>query len=1187
MDSQQDNYLALTETLLYFFEKNSFIYLKNALYDEKEPLLLEKEPMEVLKDCYKFLQDLLDESKKDEIDKNNKYITKLFCLGYIKTFCYIFIKVFDDDKAKFNDAEKIIETINKKKPTCKMIRLYIYKILYKKYKIDAFLNQKYKDKYKLGKYEGFRDFIKFNEEEQVKYGFETLDNNNYESIYKVLEKYKKENFNNEIHKEEIDDNLHIDNFYIAASNLILLRLKSKDFENSEIYDNFYKNVCKPLFGEKKNSNLIEFLFNPKKYIEIKKEYEINSENIEAILYGYRYSLNELLSNEDDDDVNHDYIYSSIYNIGKSSYLSEKYYPGTDTKEEPYYEIYSKIKNHFKEKPNDGCYVCMCKKGYYHSVASGFPGISEKGMICPSCNKEIGIISKKVKFENNSHLKLKIVKRDNYFRIFKDEDEIDSLKFNKCKKEKLNEIKYMTLKEFEERYINPLYIKEKGLPQITKDNFFKDNKIIRNLSQISYRLLNYILYSHLFFASLLTNSKKYDKFMPKEMNWGKVLDESYFLLKKELSKKGIDSIEIFMNFIFKDLFTKLHEKECIDSYEGLLEFENDLETLIQEKIEKSVEEIKKYNEIINKNSKDKDSSISLLKEKYENNNYKKVDYPYYEYFYYTDYLDEDYVMNKILIHTEKNKYPLLNKFLKYKIEENKNNDIYSLNNLYLFNSVLNLINEKYSHKVSREYAEKHLLKDIEIYKNSDNAKLIDKFIKFFNGLKIVEGQGKEFKLKIDKNALSDFVIDDNNKFGRTYKDIYEEFIKKQNKELENLLDIKIKEGIFNSNCKNRINVQQIKEDEIFTFNISDKFSFIDVIFNSSYRKIIDNNNYRNYNQFEIDLNDIEEKMTELLLQNKKLLNENIIVEFSYNNEIFDNEINDIITSFKYYYKITDISLDDKEIIYNFIKNYEGNIDKYKDTINDFITLIQYLASIKKEEKDNDISEKSLICDILKNIEESISPDFLRIFDEKKELTVNKAFDIFNYYLQLIFKDIKDEIEKYQIQNEKKNQLDKNTINQLDIYFKNENIIISKEELENAIQIFISLVLFREKDKDLKIKSNRKNLIDYLKSPDLWDSKKYKDEKFNDCLKELKKYNIQINQILWLYNYLVGNEEIDPFKEIEDYIKNKSNLAAPNPIDNENNNDNNNNDEKSESDSNSEENDSDSNSDSESESQKSRD
>jgi len=1182
MDSQQDNYLALTETLLYFFEKNSFIYLKNVLYDEKEPLLLEKEPMEVLKDCYKFLQDLIDENKKDEIGKNNKYITKLFCLGYIKTFCYIFIKVFDDDKAKFNDAEKIIDTINKKKSTCKMIKLYIYKILYNRYQIDAFLNQKYKDKYKLGKYDGFRDFIKFNEEEQVKYGFETLDNNNYESVYKVLEKYKKDNFNNEIQKEDIDDNLHIDNFYIAASNLILLRLKSKDFETSEIYDNFYKNVCKPLFDEKKNSNLIEFLFNPKKYIEIKKEYEINSENIESILYGFRYSLNDLLSNEDDDDDNHDYIYSSLYNIGKSSYLSEKYYPGTDTKEEPYYELYSKIKNHFKEKPNEGCYVCMCKQGFYHSVASGFPGISEKNIKCPHCKKEIGIISKK-------NIKSKIVNRDNYFRIFKDEDEIDSLKNNKSKKEKLNEINYMTLKKFEEKYISPLYIKEKGLPQIDKNNFFKENKIIRNLSQISYRLLNYILYSHLFFASLLIGTNKFDKYKPKDMKWGKVLNESYIFLKNELSKKGIDSIEIFMNYIFKDLFTKLNEKECIDNYEGLIEFENELETLIQEKIDKSVEEIKKYNEIINKNSQDKDSSISLLKEKYENNNYKKVDYPYYEYFYYTDYLDEDYVMDKILSHKEENKYPLLNKYLKYKKEEKKNNDLYSLDNLYLFNTVLNLINEIYSHKISREYAEKHLLKDIEIYKNSDNAKLIDKFIKFYNSLKIVESQEKEFKLKIDKNALSDFVIDDNNKFGKTYKDIYKKFIKKQNEELENLLDKKIIEGIFNSNCKNRINIQQIKENEIFTFNISDKFSFIDVIFNSSYRKIIDNKNYRNYNDFEIDLNDIEENMTELLLKNKKLLNEDIIVEFSYNNEIFENEINDIITSFKYYYTIADISQDDKEIIYNFIKNNEGNIDKYKGIINDFMTLIQYLTIIKKEEKDDDISEKSLISDILKNIEESISSDFLKIFEEKKELTVNKAFDIFNYYLQLIFKDIKDEIEKYQIQDEKenengkKNQLNKKAINQLDNYFKKENIVISKEDLENAIQIFISLVLFREKDKDLKIKSNRKNLIDYLKSPDLWNNNKYKDHRFNDCLNDLKLCNIQINQILWLYNYLVGDEEIDPFKEIEEYIKSKSNLAAPNPIDNENNNDNNNNDEKSGSDSSSHKSDSDS----ESESQKSRD
>ena len=666
LDSQQDNYFSLTETLLYFFEKNSFIYLKSVLYDEKEPLSLEKEPMDIFKECYEALQDLIEGKKKEKYDKNNKYITKLFCLGYIKTYCYTFIKVFDNDKAKY-DPEKIIETINKKKLICKMIRLYIYKILYNQNQIDVFLNQKNKDKYKLGKYEGFKDFIKFSEEERIKYGFETLDNDNYEKVYKTIEKYKKDSFKNKIKKDEFenDDNkLHIDNFYIASSNLILLRLKINDFETSDIYENFYKNVCKPLFEKKKKFlSLIEFLFNPKKYGEIKKEYGIISKNIEAILYGYRYSLNELLSDEDDDDNEHDYIYSSLYNLGKCTYLSEKYYPGTDTREEPYYVLFSKIKNHFTEKPNEGCYVCLCEKGFYHSVPSGFPGSLQKDLKCQSCFKEIG--SKEILNEKELKTVYEIVKRNKYYRIFKDDEEIDSLKKNKGKREKLNEINYMTLKQFEEIYMSPLYKKEKGLPTIEMNYFFKDNKIIRNLSQISYRLLNYILYSHLFFARLFTKSNKFDKYKPKDMNWGDTLNECFILLKNELFKKGIDSIEIFMNYAFKELFEKLHEKECIDNYEELIDFENNLESLIQEKIEKSVEEIKKYNEIINKNSSDKDSSISLLKEKYENNNYKKEEYPYYKYFYYSDYLDEDYIMNKILSHMDKNKYPLLNKYLNYK------------------------------------------------------------------------------------------------------------------------------------------------------------------------------------------------------------------------------------------------------------------------------------------------------------------------------------------------------------------------------------------------------------------------------------------------------------------------------------------------------------------------------------------
>ena len=103
---------------------------------------------------------------------------------------------------------------------------------------------------------------------------------------------------------------------------------------------------------------------------------------------------------------------------------------------------------------------------------------------------------------------------------------------------------------------------------------------------------------------------------------------------------------------------MKEKKCIDSYEDFIHFEKDLENLIQEKIKKSVEEIRKYKESINNNSIDKYSSFCLLKEIYENNNYKIEDYPYYEYFYYSDYLDEDYLLDKILNNIEENKYPLI-------------------------------------------------------------------------------------------------------------------------------------------------------------------------------------------------------------------------------------------------------------------------------------------------------------------------------------------------------------------------------------------------------------------------------------------------------------------------------------------------------------------------------------------------
>ena len=83
-----------------------------------------------------------------------------------------------------------------------------------------------------------------------------------------------------------------------------------------------------------------------------------------------------------------------------------------------------------------------------------------------------------------------------------------------------------------------------------------------------------------------------------------------------------------------------------------------------------------------------------------------------------------------------------------------------------------------------------------------------------------------------------------------------------------------------------------------------YNFINVVFNSSYRRVIDTGKYEDYNRINLNLESIEKEMTELLLKNKKLLNCDLIL-FKYNDEIFSNEINDLITNFESKYNTSDI------------------------------------------------------------------------------------------------------------------------------------------------------------------------------------------------------------------------------------------------------------------------------------------
>ena len=134
--------------------------------------------------------------------------------------------------------------------------------------------------------------------------------------------------------------------------------------------------------------------------------------------------------------------------------------------------------------------------------------------------------------------------------------------NYCKKRKkiykngnkLDKINCMTRED-----IIPLYNKEKGLNKID-ENKFKDDK------KIAYKLLNYILYTYLFFARLCTNSDYFEHYLLKGMTWFMALKECFILFRKELKKKGIKRIDLIIDLVFKELFILLHEKACIEKYD---------------------------------------------------------------------------------------------------------------------------------------------------------------------------------------------------------------------------------------------------------------------------------------------------------------------------------------------------------------------------------------------------------------------------------------------------------------------------------------------------------------------------------------------------------------------------------------------------------------------------------------------
>ncbi len=1057
LEEKSTNNIFLSEILLYLFEKTSYIYIFSMNKDEK----FFNESLNIFQESINILEDVI---KGNQIE--NKNIKFLFSIGYIKVFLFRLSHDIIPKKNYKNFLERVITIINDDKLNVNIssiLGLYYNKIIFNlngKNLINL-MEESQQQKYLMNK-------CKFN-----KYHC-NRDNEFYLRYYLIPEETKKEEFKNGMklfYQYQMNDfigieeklnsliNDDINTFYIIISNLLLSKLKKDNYKNNNKgYLNFgskYQNFI----TNRENKKLFDLFCMKNNFNNFITRYTISPNNdIIILLYSLRFCL-KIINNGGDN------IYKNMLKRNAIDLIRNNYYPGNDLRDLKIYKVYSQLKTELPEARDEiGYYICNCKPNgpFLHLVQSpdGFPTSKDQAK-CQYCNE-------KIKYERFFFGKKSTMReRKNYFRVFLNDSKKQKAETNV----KQREGNFETLDSFKEKYVDDnLRNEDKGIIQISREYFMKEDKYIRSLSQISYRLLNYILFSNLLYSSALGYIQIYElrNYGAKDMSCIRMIENNWEKLKKELSKKNINNIEIFMNMIFNDITNILSRINSIQSYEELDKIEKEIETIIKSKLENYESYKNQYNNLNNEFQYlrgDICSMDNLIPERYEWNEYNKEKYPFLKYFYYTEYPGEKHIKSLIINNTEK--YPVIDAYL-----NRDKSALEFLGKLPLFNKFHNLLLNKYSSKITRFNAKKAILKDEDIYK--ENQELSEDFIKMWNSIK-----EKEFPQLNSSMSLSKFFIDNENKY---FINIYKKFISIQNEILEPLINQKIIKAILPEIYKEKVSVQDISESEIITFKLEKRYkSFDNLALNYSLRNIFNLEantiNYSNYNKYNINIDKIEEILTNSFIYNKKLFS-NDIKDIIYKNDFYYNKILSSFINNKS--QLEELKVEDKEYIITF----------YSETLNKDLTqslsLLKEIENLVEQIVENDLDENEAIYRIIDSSDKLKSLKYIKHFftsNEKVEFKVDKLYNIILFFEKIIFGQIKIELNQSQL---KLTEEEKENISK---YFsdKNKADLLSKEKICIALRRLMTRSLINliiEEGKDIIIES-KENIVKYLYSPDLWD------------------------------------------------------------------------------------------------------
>ena len=277
----------------------------------------------------------------------------------------------------------------------------------------------------------------------------------------------------------------------------------------------------------------------------------------------------------------------------------------------------------------------------------------------------------------------------------------------------------------------------------------------------------------------------------------------------------------------------------------------------------------------------------------------------------------------------------------------------------------------------------------------------------------------------------------------------------------------------------------------------------------------NINYINYKEIKFDFNSIEIELAKILLTGKRFLENEQNQDFiTYAFEGFNQNECIILDFQKKMKEIKYLINEEKSILSNIMEKVD-----YKLILFNLQSLFLYFTKKRNiDGNENLLDEINLLPKTIIKIDEDIINSFK---SNQFDIKLNKLIDCYEYIEFYNYDKILVNVSK-----DINNSLTEEQVSKLNKHFSMNNVLITKNDLGNAVRKFISRFLVSQKFKNI----NWNIFLLLREKKELWNEKINLEEnemQFNKEIDELDSINIEIKQSIDFYEKL-GGERVEENK-----------------------------------------------------------